>query len=567
MGKKRGCGCLAATLLTVTAALVLLVALAWMSRLWWVEELARMGQERHAPPEFREVPFVVTQLTPYEAQVVLPQTSAGPATVQHLHITAGYAPQRLSQGQLDWVSLDEPLVTLALSPSTPTGAPPAASAPPATPLDLPSLWATLLQAPLEKLTLSNGTLVLDKPPFRWHGHFGAEARWLNSAQARQWSANLQLAANSNEALSAEVQANDNELILSSQITLGPHPLWQELLPEALASFGPRWSQLKLEAVASATPEGQGQARFWARAEQPVAYVQDFEAYAEALDLSGQGQLSLESPWQAMQVFIDIHDLQLSNPALRLSMTPCQARLALQSLAPPAFAAPLTAGPTDLTVGKLTLRQARFSLDVQPTANGLALEAFADGQILGGEVTLHLRTAWQDQLAPIDLTAEFHHIELAEVVKLMPDFNGEIAGQLSGELRLRHNGRSLRPLGGSLDLAAETTGVLRLNQSGLYSGLSQRQIEEVLATHDFLSLMQRPDGQSILIEQAERNLQLTVFRVELRPNDPKPIHIHYEGTGEVKGVPVPIIKDIPIGGDIAEYINFGLGLQNALPKPR
>lgn len=247
-----------------------------------------------------------------------------------------------------------------------------------------------------------------------------------------------------------------------------------------------------------------------------------------------------------------------------SLTGLHGTLELPSLLP--FLAP---GLQTLTFdrvaqGDLVAHSGRLTLEYLPAASSqpAALHLELEAETFGGTL-MALVQATLGATPSVAAELVLDNVQLEQLAELFPEFNGSIQGRVSGRLPIRIEGPRIFLQPGYLEMAPGQTGHFRYEQPGWLTqdpGLDPVQYAQ---SRDLVTLLQEPDGAAILTELAMRDLRMTAFRLDLlKPGaGDRKVLIQIEGDGRAKGVKVPVVQEIRVGGDLKETLNLLLQMQN------
>jgi len=184
--------------------------------------------------------------------------------------------------------------------------------------------------------------------------------------------------------------------------------------------------------------------------------------------------------------------------------------------------------------------------------------------LDGEVTVSVRGDPQPPFR-LNLEAQFDRVQLQEIADLLPDFDGSVTGEVSGKLAMGLDGKRIILKPGGLRLTPGTTGRFQYTKQGWLTQDPNLNPETFVRGKDLVTVMKDPQGAMVVTELALRDLKMTGFSFEMLPagSGGKRAVVKIEGEGAVKGVAVPVVVDVPIRGELKEYINVILGIYDNL----
>ncbi|MGE9295780.1 MAG: hypothetical protein ACQKBV_05790 [Puniceicoccales bacterium] len=211
-------------------------------------------------------------------------------------------------------------------------------------------------------------------------------------------------------------------------------------------------------------------------------------------------------------------------------------------------------------GKFSMKSGRltFSFDDETATGVPQLDAEFHAGALGGEVTLFVKGSIVDPRS-LRIRAKLDRVQLAEVAALLPDFEGSITGQASGELAVRLEGKKIVLQPGYLELTPGTTGRFRYTRQGWLTQDPKLNPEAFVRGKDIVTIMKAPQGAPVVTELAMRDLRMTYFRFDvLEPGTgDRRAKAQIKGDSTVHGITVPVVLDVPIRGDLKEYVNLVL----------
>jgi len=284
--------------------------------------------------------------------------------------------------------------------------------------------------------------------------------------------------------------------------------------------------------------------------QIVASAASFEADSLQLDLTG----SLPGPVLG-RVGVEAGNISWGEDAG--SLAGLAGALNLASLQPLTTAGAQTLRFDPLAQGQFPGRAGEITVAFDASAT-TPLDAQLRAAALGGTVAIFIAG---DPAKPMNLKirARLERVRLEEIVALLPDFNGELSGEVSGDLTVELENKRIILSPGYLEMAAGTTGKFRYTQPGWLTGDPNLNPEKFVAGRDIVSVMQAPQGASIVTELALRDLTMTHFRLDvLEPGvGDRPVKAQIAGESLVKGITVPVVLEVPIRGDIKETLNLML----------
>lgn len=207
---------------------------------------------------------------------------------------------------------------------------------------------------------------------------------------------------------------------------------------------------------------------------------------------------------------------------------------------------------------------RFNYDEDATDGARTASVTVVAQTLGGSLSaeskLTMREVWEWD-ARLGLT----QIELTRLAALLPDFDGSISGRVNGNLPIRMIGNRIILQPGYLEMPPGETGHFSYTRKGWLTQDASLDTEAYVAKRDLAKLMQEPNGAAIITELAMRNLRMTAFRLDvLKPGmGDRRVIIRIEGDSTIKGITVPVVQDIRVGGDVKETLNLILKVQDRI----
>lgn len=236
-----------------------------------------------------------------------------------------------------------------------------------------------------------------------------------------------------------------------------------------------------------------------------------------------------------------------------------------NLTPPSVDVPQSLTFEKFTQGKLAVEGGEITVTrYAPVALGETprVDAKISANALGGGLLI----TFNGTVAPrkLNVRANMDSVELEALSALLPKFEGKISGKVSGQLGVQFIGDNKALIPGVLEMTAGTTGRFQFTKQGWLTQDPKLNPEEFVKGKDIVKLMQTPNAASIITELAMRDLKMTKFRLEIfKPGAPLPAEILIEGTGQIKGVDIPVVLTIPIRGELLETLNLALNFQSKL----
>lgn len=283
--------------------------------------------------------------------------------------------------------------------------------------------------------------------------------------------------------------------------------------------------------------------------------------ADRLSLTIEGAML-----DALSASIELNNGQVTWAEGAGTLNQLEGKIAVDSLKPLHLSEPQVMTFTELRQGEVAISDGALTFTYQPGGDGEpnAIKASLGGDFAGGSLFGEVTTVLSESLnAETKLVLE--DLELETLADYFPEFDGKIQGRVSGELPLRLEGKRLIIQPGFLEMKPGETGTFKYTRVGWLTQDPNLNPEAYVEGKDLISLMKEPNGAAILTELAMRDLKMTAFRLDvLKPDSgDRRVTIHIEGDGLVKGVTVPVIQDIRIGGDVKETINMVLKLQEKI----
>ncbi|WP_309399310.1 hypothetical protein [Cerasicoccus maritimus] len=235
-----------------------------------------------------------------------------------------------------------------------------------------------------------------------------------------------------------------------------------------------------------------------------------------------------------------------------------------SLTPLGVFEPQTLSFDSFAQGKLTASEGRLTFTYTPDSEPV-LDVDLDAKALDGTITIFIKGSPFEPRS-LEVRVRFDHVDLEKLAALMPDFEGRIIGSVSGELGLRLSHEIDGLMQGHLEMTPGTTGRFQFYKQGWITQDPSMDVAAYVRDKDLLTLLQEPNGATILTELAMRDLSMTNFRLdvsETKKAQPAKVVISIEGESTVKGTTVPIVLDIPVKGDVLETLNLILKLQQKM----
>ncbi|WP_309384291.1 YdbH domain-containing protein [Cerasicoccus frondis] len=235
-----------------------------------------------------------------------------------------------------------------------------------------------------------------------------------------------------------------------------------------------------------------------------------------------------------------------------------------SLTPLGVFKPQTLSFDQFSQGELSASDGRLTFTYTPEEKAV-LDVNLQANALDGSIVISLEGS---PFAPRSLTVriQFDRVDLEQLAALAPDFEGRIIGSVSGELGVRIGKDILGLLHGRLDMTPGTTGRFQFYKQGWITQDASLNPVDFVQGKDLLTILQEPNGATVLTELAMRDLHMTKFSLvvsETQPKKPADVFIQIEGEGTVKGTQVPVVLDVPISGDVIETLNLILKLQQKM----
>ncbi|MEM9226764.1 MAG: hypothetical protein AAGA45_02255, partial [Verrucomicrobiota bacterium] len=204
-------------------------------------------------------------------------------------------------------------------------------------------------------------------------------------------------------------------------------------------------------------------------------------------------------------------------------------------------------------------QADYSAD----AATASLDFRAEAEALGGNIKARALSRLQPSFHT-DVVLILDGISASDTVAYVPDFPGQLSGQLTGKIQASANQDQLLLHQGTINLEPGTPASLQLDpETRLLSGQTLQQLQTKTDGKRIDELFQLPGGETLVSELALRDLTLTSGYLTLQPVvdiDAPRILIHLEGSSTVAGAEVPIVLDIPIRIDLESALRDWARLQ-------
>jgi len=235
-----------------------------------------------------------------------------------------------------------------------------------------------------------------------------------------------------------------------------------------------------------------------------------------------------------------------------------------SLMPPATEGESTLQFDSIEQGAFTAESGTIRLSYQEAGNGENLKMELMTRALGGGVRILVKGRLQSPVA-LDIRVYLESVDLEQVAALFSQFDGRLEGRASGQLALGLEDGRLVLQPGSLQLLPNTKGVFEYLRQGWLSQDPDLDPELFVQGRDIVAIMKDPLGAPVITELAMRHLTMSGFKLDVlgAAAGNQQIVARIEGQGEVKGIVVPVVLDVPIRGDVKETIDAVLELNSKM----
>jgi hypothetical protein len=269
------------------------------------------------------------------------------------------------------------------------------------------------------------------------------------------------------------------------------------------------------------------------------------------------EASIEGSWPGpMEGALSLREGQLTWSDGAGLLSGLDGAIALKSLQPPITLGDQLLRFTSMAQGDFSANSGRIRFSYEGERDDRSpLELDLTAAALGGKI----RVVVEGSIVPaLSLAVRIYleGVELEQIAALFPQFDGRIQGLASGELALRiEEGRIVLQPGG-LQLVPHSTGRFAYLRQGWLTQNPDLDPEAFVRGRDIVDVMQDSQGSSVITELAMRDLSMSEFRIDIlmRNSGAARVAAQIKGNGEVKGMTVPVVLNVPIRGDVKETIN-------------